>query len=714
MSFPETTLQLSEGRPWPLGATPTTGGVQFALFSRHAEGVSVLLFENAEDEEPSREFKLDPARNRTGDVWHCEIEGLGFTALYLYRVHGPYDPVNGQRFNSNLGLIDPYAQALTDCRKIGSSLGYDSESNRRDLLASTSSNLSFMPKCIVVDPHFDWEGDRPLNHPSDRAVIYEAHVKGMTAHRSARVEHHGTYRGVIEHIPYLKELGITSLELLPLHEFNEDENPRVNPRTGRKLSNYWGYSTIAFFAPKGSYASDRTPGAQVREFKEMVRELHKAGIEVILDVVFNHTGEGGEMGPTFSFRGIDNRSYYILDSDPRYYKNFSGCGNTVNCNHPAVRSFILDCLRYWVIDMHVDGFRFDLGSILARDQNGELMENPPMLERIAEDPVLRDTKIIAEAWDAGGAYQVGSFPGGRWAEWNDRFRDDVRKFWRGEAWMLGSFATRLAGSSDLYAADGRKPFHSVNFVTCHDGFTLNDLVTYSRKHNYENGEAGRDGHGANFSYNYGVEGPSKLQTVRAVRARQVRNFLVTLLVSQGIPMFFAGDEIRHTQRGNNNAYCQDNEITWLNYELDEEQASLKDFTRDLIRFRLSHPALLREDFFTGIDRSGNARSDIAWLDCRGEQMRWQYAEGCIGMVMDGSDLPDPDAEPDDDILVFFNATTVEHEIALPQARKGWRVVTDTSAGTASRVHAAGEEPLHDKECYVLAGRSSVILLDPHG
>ncbi len=701
-----------EGRPWPLGVSVDRTGVQFALFSRHATGVSLLLFENEEDTEPAREIVLDPARHRTGDVWHCFLEGCEAGALYLYRVSGPYAPEAGDRFNDNLALLDPYAKALTHCESISDSLGYDTRSGRRDLVPSQESNLHIMPKCIVIDPDFDWQGDRPLNHPEKRTVIYEGHVRGMTSHESSGVTHPGTYRGIIEHIPYLSSLGITSLELLPVHEFDAADNPRSNPLTGERLRNYWGYNTLCYFAPKRSYAADGSRGGQVTEFKEMVRELHKAGIEVILDVVFNHTGEGNELGPTVSFRGIDNRIYYTLDENPRYYKNFSGCGNTVNCNHPLLRSLILDCLRYWVMEMHVDGFRFDLGSILARDEQGRLMDRPPMLERIAEDPVLRDTKIIAEAWDAGGAYQVGNFFGGRWAEWNDRFRDDVRRFWRGEPWVVGDFATRLAGSSDLYSRHGRKPFHSINFITCHDGFTLNDLVTYSRRHNYENGEGGRDGHAENLSYNYGVEGQTSLRVIERVRDRQIRNFLVTLFLSQGIPMIPAGDELRHTQRGNNNVYCQDNEISWINYHSDVEKASLLEFCREAIRFRLSHPSLLRSEFFTGRDSSGNMRSDISWLTCRGEPMKWQYAEGCIGMLLDGSELTEDSEEVDDDILALFNATTADHTVTLPASRNGWHLVVDTCGGTASRFRGPGEEQRWSSDRYLLAGRSTVVFIDP--
>ncbi|MCL2233419.1 MAG: alpha-amylase family glycosyl hydrolase, partial [Treponema sp.] len=445
MAFGEFIVE--NGKALPMGATLTGKGVNFAIFSRHALEITLILFESAEKGSPHKEIRLCTKSNRTGDIWHCHIPGLEAGACYLYRADGPYIPEKGFRFNSNKTLIDPYAKALTDMSDwdFKACVGYDPYADSGDLSYSYVDDLFNQPRCIVVDDDFDWQGDLPLNYPLRFSVLYETHVKGLTQHPNSGVSAPGTYRGVIEKIPYFNDLGITSLEFLPIQEFNENELSTKNPVTGKPLKNYWGYSTVAFFAPKASYAHDRSPGSQVREFKEMVRELHKAGIEVILDIVFNHTGEGNERGPTFSFRGLDNTVYYMLDQNRRYYKNYSGCGNTVNCNHPVVRTLIIDCLRYWVVEMHVDGFRFDLGSILGRDENGHLMENPPVLQRIAEDPVLRNTKIIAEAWDAGGAYQVGWFPGGRWAEWNDRFRDDMRRYWRGDQKETRHLATRLSG-----------------------------------------------------------------------------------------------------------------------------------------------------------------------------------------------------------------------------------------------------------------------------
>ncbi|HWP68454.1 MAG TPA: isoamylase, partial [Rectinemataceae bacterium] len=493
------------GNPLEPGATLGSGGVNFSIFSRNATQLYLCLYAHLHDNSPVFEIALDPVSNKTGDIWHCHIKGLGAGALYLWRADGPFNPTLGHRFNMNRALVDPYAKALTDgAWDLSSALAYDPASPDKDLSFSSIHDDSLIPKCVVVDDAFDWQGDAPLNYPLKDCVIYETHVRGLTrglagntplpgtttpvpAHPGIpEVAHPGTYRGVAEMIDYFRSLGITSLELLPIHEFDTAERFRRNPKTGELLSDYWGYSPLAFFAPKATYAyvdgepySEEDPARHVREFKYMVRELHKAGIEVILDVVFNHSAEGNELGPTLSFRGLDNSIYYILDEDKRLYKNYSGCGNTLNCNHPVTRTLIRECLRYWVVHMHVDGFRFDLGSILGRDSTGNLLENPPVIESIAEDPLLRDTKIIAEAWDAGGAYQVGSFPGGRWAEWNDKFRDDIRRFWKGEKGSATHLATRITGSSDLYLRDGRKPFHSINFVTAHDGFTLNDLVSYA-------------------------------------------------------------------------------------------------------------------------------------------------------------------------------------------------------------------------------------------
>jgi glycogen operon protein len=704
------------GKAVPLGASANGDGINFAVFSRHAKLVTLILFESPAPDSPWVEIPLNKRENRTGDIWHCLVHALGPGACYLYRVDGPYQPEKGLRFNPHKTLIDPYAKALTSLEKwdLKKGVGYDPMSPERDLSFSTVDDIAHQPRCIIIDDSdFDWQGDAPLNYPLRFSIIYETHVKGLTAHPNAGVQHPGTYRGVIEKIPYFKDLGITSLEFLPIQEFNEREFPRINPQTGVTLTNYWGYSTVAFFAPKGSYAADKSPGGQVREFKEMVRELHKAGIEVILDIVFNHTAEGNEQGPTFSFRGLDNSIYYILNENKRYYQNYSGCGNTVNCNHPVVRSFILDCLRYWVVEMHVDGFRFDLGSILGRDQNGQLMENPPTLELIAEDPILSSTKIIAEAWDAGGAYQVGWFPGGRWAEWNDRYRDDVRKYWRGDPKESRHLATRLSGSSDLYLRDGRKPFHSINFITSHDGFTLKDLVSYNGKHNEENGEENRDGGDNNSSYNYGTEGPSDDPVLCLIRERQLKNFFATLLISQGTPMILGGDELARTQQGNNNAYCQDNAISWYDWSFLEQNKKLFRFVKEMIAFRKRHPGFMRPEFYTGRDGNYNAIPDITWFDEKGAAPDWEKIGYNLALRVDGSRAEILADQDDNDFFIMFNAgidSTVFSLAAAPGKRNWFRAV-DTSLASPEDILAPGcEKPLVSQHKYTVKARSMVALI----
>ncbi|MFL6711683.1 MAG: glycogen debranching protein GlgX, partial [Sulfurifustis sp.] len=519
------------GDPLRLGAHGYEGGVNFALFSRHATRVRLELFDHPTDATPARVIDLDPVRNRTGDVWHVRCEGIGSGQLYAYRVGGPYQPAEGHRFNFNKLLLDPMATAIAPLPAwaFDLALGYDASSPARDLICSTVDDAAAMPKCVFTQEHFDWHDDRPPAHPWSQTVIYETHIRGLTIHPSAGVAAPGTYRGLVEKIPYLKELGITAVELMPLHEFNEHHVTGINPQTGEPLKKYWGYDPVTFFAPKASYSSSGGRGQQKAEFKEMVRALHGAGIEVILDVVFNHTAEGNELGPTLCFRGMDNAIFYRLSQDKRYYENYTGTGNTINANHPVVRDHILAALRYWVVEMHVDGFRFDLASVLGRDDTGKLLANATVLERIAEDPILRDVKLIAEAWDVAGAYEVGSFHERRWTEWNSRFRDDVRRFWRGDDGMLGLFASRIGGSADIYAKSGKGPECSINFVTCHDGFTLNDLVSYRHKHNEANGEENRDGSDANFSANYGVEGDTTNEEIAALRKRQIKNFVVSLL-----------------------------------------------------------------------------------------------------------------------------------------------------------------------------------------
>ncbi len=709
-------MNLLPGKPLPSGATVFAGGVNFSVFSRHGTSVILELFEAPDDAAPSASFVLDSRVNRTGDIWHVFVEGLSAGALYLYRVDGPFRPFEGLRFNVNEYLLDPYAKALTQ-QSVFQGLEKRSSHPHHsdpDLAYSTRHSAEHFPKCVVVDDDdFDWEGDRPLNYALRKSVLYEAHVRGLTVHPSSPVEHPGTYRGVIESIPYLKGLGITGIELLPVQEFDEWENARANPETGERLKNYWGYSTIAFFSPKSSFSSDRVGDGPVREFKEMVKALHRAGIEVILDIVFNHTAEGNERGVTMCFRGFDNPVYYMLEDNRRYYRNYSGCGNTVNCNHPVVRTFILDCLRYWVTEMHVDGFRFDLGSILGRDQKGNLLENPPMIERIAEDPVLRDTKIIAEAWDAGGAYQVGWFPGGRWAEWNDRFRDDVRAFWRGDDGLVSHLATRVTGSSDLYLRDGRKPFHSINFLTSHDGFTLNDLVSYNGKHNEANGEDNRDGGNHNVSYNYGMEGPSPNASIERVRDRQIKNLFLTMLVSLGTPMILMGDEVRRTQQGNNNAYCQDNDLSWLDWSRMDAHADILRFVSELIAFRKRHQTFLRPEFLTGAQLSSHTMPDVSWFGPDGKGANWGRLDKFIAYRLLGSRATVARDCDENDFCVMFNASVSDLTVTLcpPPPGKTWERVIDTSVPSPRDILPPGsEEKLQNQSKYRVAGRSGVVLI----
>lgn len=701
-----TALQIEPGRPLPWGAYHRHGGVNFSLFSRSATRVWLELYDRPEDDAPAMAIELDPERHRTGDMWHVWLKGATYGQLYAFRVDGPYQPAEGHRFNRHRLLIDPYATALLGTSRWDwqRALAFNGDSPDRDLSFCPEENAHWSPKCLLADHRFEWGGDRPLKVGWPDTVIYETHVRGLTIHPSSGVTHPGTFLGVIEKIPYFRELGVTAVELMPVQEFNENELVVHNPLTGELLRNYWGYNTVAFFAPKESYGTGTSPGCQVGEFKTMVRELHKARIEVILDIVLNHTAEGDELGPTLNFRGIENRIYYMLKSDRRGYQNFSGCGNTLNCNHPVVRSYILDCLRHWVIEMHVDGFRFDLASVLGRDEQGDVLPNPPLLEAIAEDPILRDVKLIAEAWDAGGAYQVGSFPGLRWSEWNGRFRDDIRRFWRGEPGLVPLLATRLCGSADLYQGNRKVPMNSINFITCHDGFTLNDLVSYQQKHNEANGEQSRDGENVNFSHNYGTEGDTCDRTIESVRLRQIKNMLATLLISRGVPMILGGDEFRRTQRGNNNAYCQDNDISWYNWELLREHRELFRFTREMLAFRRRHRVLRTEDFY----REG----DILWFGPTGRAPTWNDGARSLGCIIQPSAAPPTVQEPAA-LGLLFNADgqEVRFRLPAPPGNRRWLLAVDTAKPSPHDIRAEGEESaLERPDSYRMQPRSMVILV----
>ena len=705
-----TVRRIRPGKPFPLGATWDGEGVNFALYSEHATGVELCLF----DESGETEIERIPLREVTAHIWHAYILGLGPGQRYGFRVSGPFAPEEGHRFNPNKLLLDPYARAISgnvnwDAPVFGYPLGHADE----DLAFDEQDDAWGMPKSVVVHPYFDWGDDHPPRIPWHQSIIYEVHVKGFTARNpDVPPEERGTYAGLASpaSIQYLKELGVTAVELLPVHAFLDDMH-----LVERGLRNYWGYNTIGYFAPEARYSSSGDSGGQVAEFKRMVRELHRADIEVILDVVYNHSAEGNHLGPTLNFRGIDNRSYYKLVPDnPRYYQDYTGTGNSLNVGHPQVLRLIMDSLRYWILEMHVDGFRFDLAATLARELH-DVDRLSAFFDIIHQDPVISQVKLIAEPWDVGeGGYQVGNFPI-LWAEWNGKYRDAVRRYWRGDEAQVAELGYRLTGSSDLYASDGRRPYASINFVTAHDGFTLRDLVSYNQKHNEANGEDNRDGTDDNLSWNCGVEGPTDDPEINALRAQQQRNFLATLLFSQGVPMICGGDEIGRTQHGNNNAYCQDNEISWYDWELDDERRTLLEFTRRLIATRLQHPALHRRKFFQGRRIRGSDVRDITWLRPDGGEMTEAEWEAnwvrTLGVRLDGRALDEVDerGDPivDDTLLLLLNAHADTVPMTLPPPLPGaaWEVVVDTAQPDLE----PGERRLDASEPYQLRGRSLALL-----
>jgi glycogen operon protein len=666
------------GEPYPLGATWDGEGVNFALFSENAEAVQLCLF----DRNGQHEIRRIDMTEQTDLVWHCYLPEARPGLLYAYRVYGPYEPAQGHRFNPKKLLLDPYAKAIHGRLRWSDRLfGYRVGHERRDLSQDRRDNTRDIPKCRVIDPSFTWGDDRPPGTPWNETIIYELHVKGFTARHPEVPENlRGTYAGLATQpvTNHLKHLGVTAVELLPVHAMIPERH-----LVERGLTNYWGYNSIGFFAPERRYSAT----GQIDEFKTMVKVLHSAGIEVILDVVYNHTAEGNELGPTLCFRGIDNASYYrLMPDEPRYYRDYTGCGNTLNMRHPRVLQLIMDSLRYWVLEMHVDGFRFDLASALARELH-EVDRLGAFFDIIHQDPVLSRVKLIAEPWDLGeGGYQVGNFPPG-WTEWNGRYRDTVRDYWRGEGGVIGELATRLTGSSDLYESGGRRPVASINFVTAHDGFTLRDLVSYAHKHNEANGEDNRDGEDHNRSFNCGVEGATDDTEVNMLRIRQQRNFLATLLLSQGVPMLLAGDEIGRTQQGNNNAYCQDNEISWVDWELGSEQLGLLAFVRRLIRLRKAHPLLHRRRFFEGQSARGGAQ-DIFWVAADGGEMSeeaWhEWHARVLGVVLVGEGLEETDRHGmpllDDNFLLMLNAHDAEVPFTLPTLPTAgrWEAVFDTA------------------------------------
>jgi glycogen operon protein len=646
--------------------------------------------------------------NRTGDHWHIQVKGLPPTFRYGWRVDGPRG--GGHRFNPRIVLLDPASTALADGVVWGGGTlriadGRLHNDQKQPVISSGTTRRS-----LFFRRPFDWHEDVPPLTPLEDSIIYELHVRGFTCHPSSGVSKPGTFAGLIEKIPYLQRLGVTAVELLPVHEFDENDCPFSNPVTGEPLRNFWGYNSIAFAAPKASFASSGPLHGQVIEFREMVRAFHAAGIEVILDVVFNHTGEGDDRGHVYSFRGLDNELYYMLGPGGTYL-NFSGCGNTVNCNHPVVRDLILTCLRYWVGEMHVDGLRFDLASVFGRDSHGNVLVEPPIVEAISEDGILADTKLIAEPWDAVGLYQVGRFPHGRrWSEWNGRYRDDVRRFWRGDLNMSGALATRMCGSADLYESSGRKPRHSLNFVTCHDGFTLWDLVSYNSKHNEANGEGNRDGLDENFSWNCGIEGPTTNADILALRRRQARNLMATLMLSQGVPMLMAGDEFLRTQRGNNNAWCQDNEVSWVDWKLAETNADFLRFVRGLIALRKAHGVLRRRSFFRGSGPNQNQPPDIIWHGVEPGRPDFTLSSRTMAFALDGRQT---DREPDNDFYVACNAWKGPVSFRIPVSPSGrrWRRVIDTSLPSPQDIMELEEAPpVKANAIYPVAPYSMIVLV----
>ncbi len=675
-------IKLWPGNPYPLGASWDGKGTNFAIFSENATGVDLCLFDNQ-----GKETSI-PLTEVSNFIWHGYIPGITPGQHYGFRVYGPFNPLEGDRFNPAKLLIDPYAKAITADVEHGEAIfGYPWDSEDKDLTASEIDDAPWVPKAVVVDESFDWEGDQLLQHPWHETIIYEVHVKGFTKQHPKIPENlRGTYAGLAHPtaIAHLKSLGITAVELLPVHHFFVQQGHLID----KGLSNYWGYDSLGYFAPHSSYSASGTQGQQVTEFKNMVKTLHQAGIEVILDVVYNHTGEGNQLGPTLFLRGIDNQAYYRLDEEnPRYYVDFTGCGNSLNVSHPQVLKLMMDSLRYWVLEMHVDGFRFDLAAALARELY-EVGTLATFFDIIHQDPVLSDVKLIAEPWDLGeGGYQVGQFPL-LWSEWNGQYRDEMRNFWRGLDSNLSAFAYRFTGSSDLYEIAGKRPHASINFITAHDGFTLADLVSYNEKHNEANGEDNNDGETYNHSWNCGEEGETDDSEILALREQQKRNFLTTLMLSQGVPMMLGGDEMGRTQQGNNNGYCQDNEISWFDWNLTQVDQDFWGFTQQLIQFRHQHPVLRRRKWFQGQALHGSDATDIAWFNPDGEEMtEEQWEEGtvrAIAIFLNGEGIESPDIHGDrfidDSFLLLFNGEedTMDFTVSSKFEHSSWKVVIDTT------------------------------------
>jgi glycogen operon protein len=696
-------LAVEKGSPRLLGATCLENGVNFSLFSEHATFVQLLLFDAHDSPEPFQVIDLVPRTHKTRNRWHVLVRGLGPGAHYAYRVHGPAGHGAGDRFDKNKVLVDPYARGNTKTLW------------NRQRACEPGDNVATSMRSVVIDTSgYPWEGDQPLGRELEDTVIYEMHVRGFTASPSSGVRDPGTFAGVIEKIDYLKDLGITAVELMPVFDFDQTD-VLGRDLMGQPLVNYWGFSPIGFFAPQSCYCVSPESGTHLNEFRNMVKALHKAGIEVILDVVFNHTAEGNQDGPVFSFKGIDNRTYYFLVPwEPWHYMNFSGCGNTFNCNHPLAQKLIVDSLKYWVREMHVDGFRFDAASVLTRDEIGRPHAHSPVVWQIDLDDELSNSKVIAEPWDAGGVMQIGNFPGLRWSEWNARFRDDIRRFVKGEPRMVGDVASRLAGSSDLYQRGEELPVNSINFVTSHDGFTLNDLVSYDQKHNLANNEGNRDGTNDNLSWNCGYEGDLGDPRVEALRNRQIRNFAALLLLSRGVPMFVAGDEVRRTQRGNNNAYCQDNAISWFDWTLVRQDAdgggALFRFWKFMIEFRRRHAALRRGQFFTG-EVNERGLIDVTWHGTLLGKPGWKDAFAhALGMTLAGFN-----GDPDIHVMMNMWEEGLSFEVPAVAGRCWYRAV-DTARTSPHDIESPGHEPEAEvfENMYWVQPRSVVVLVNERG
>ena len=701
-----TGLNVSKGRYYPLGATLCEGGVNFAIYSQHAAEVFLLLFD-APAGEPTDIIRLE---ERTKYIWHVFVHGLGAGQLYGYKIRGDFHPSQGMRFNEQKLLLDPYAKAVTGKFRNTDNLllAYDPHFPDRDLSMDTRDNTRIVPKAVVVDDAFDWQGDVHPDVPFEELFIYEVHLKGFTAHHSSGVQNRGTYPGFIEKIPHLKGLGINAVEFLPVQEFYVEDH-----LLEKGLANYWGYNTIGFFAPESSYCTHRSPGCQVDEFKTLVRELHKAGIEVILDVVYNHTGEGSELGPTICFRGVDNPTYYLLEGPPsgpgRFYVNYTGCGNSINISNSHVIRFVMDSLRYWVEQMHVDGFRFDLASVLGREDGG-FRTSAAFFDAVSQDPVLNRVKLIAEPWDLG-TYQVGNFPID-WSEWNGRFRDTVRRFGKGDGGQIRDLGWRLTGSADLYRDDGRSAYNSINFITCHDGFTLRDLVSYNVKHNEGNLEGNADGTSDNNSWNCGHEGETDDAGILRLRRQLIKNFICYLIFSSGTPMVLGGDEFMRTQGGNNNAYCQDNETAWFDWGLVQENADILGFFKKAIAFTRRYTILQRRKFFSGADSDGDALPDILWFGNDLGKPSWDDPELCaLSYQLDGSEAPSDLG--DYQLFFILNADFRPQHVKVPKLEGGkiWHRVIDTSLENGEDFLDPGKEELLDPpDQYPANPRSTVVLL----